>query len=414
MHSKLTTLNTLYSLLLVLFGASSWALSQCANNVSILDGETINFCGNVPNHLNASPGFNNYNWVGNVQGQGEQGLITGTGWIYVIAQDSDNCTSIDSAFVSFWLINSNPSINSSNGLYMCENGGSTILSVNAYNPVSYQWSTGSTSSNIDVTTPGIYSVNVYDQNGCYMTDSIEILPAEFTVEAVGGNSICTSQSVTLVANGGTSYTWSTGETSNQISVAPTTRTDYQVTISDGSCIETVSITIDAHQLPSHSMPDTLFLMPGEVGYVTAPSGLASYQWDPPQDMTAPTGATPGFRGMESADVLFIGQSATTGCTLYHNIRFQIINLTIPDGFSPNGDGKNDFFVIPEIIPYQASLKVWNRWGDIVYEADKYANLWDGTCQGNMCAGNGNLPEGTYFYTLEVKGRTITGTITLKR
>lgn len=414
MHSNKTTPIILFSLLLALIGASSLAYSQCANNVSINEGETITLCGNVPNFLSATPGFSNYQWTGNVSGSGATAEITGTGWIYISAQDADLCTSIDSAFISYWLINSNPNIASSNGLHICENGGSTILTVDAYNPVSYQWSTGSTNNNIDVTTPGIYFVDVYDANGCFMRDSIEILPAAFTIEAIGGNSICKQQSVTLVASGGTTYTWSTGETANQISVSPTTQTVYQVTIEDGTCIETLSITINVHELPSHNMPDTLFLMPGEIGYVTAPVGLSSYLWDPSTDMTSANGPTSGYRGMESGSVLFIGQSATTNCNLYHAIYFQIINLTIPEGFSPNGDGKNDFFVIPEITAYNASLQVWNRWGDLVYESDNYQNQWDGTCQGPMCVGNGNLPEGTYFYSMEIKGRTITGNITLKR
>ena len=89
-------------------------------------------------------------------------------------------------------------------------------------------------------------------------------------------------------------------------------------------------------------------------------------------------------------------------------------MTIPEGFSPNNDGRNDFFVIPEINPYNASLKIWNRWGDIVLEDDHYQNTWDGTCRGPLCTGSGPVPDGTYFYTLEVKERTITGNITIKR
>ncbi len=73
-------------------------------------------------------------------------------------------------------------------------------------------------------------------------------------------------------------------------------------------------------------------------------------------------------------------------------------LFIPEGFSPNGDGINDFFVIPlleedpESYP-RAELTVFNRMGQVVYHAQPYRNDWDGTARGSLQP----LPEGTYWY-----------------
>ncbi|MFT6244866.1 MAG: gliding motility-associated-like protein, partial [Crocinitomicaceae bacterium] len=62
-----------------------------------------------------------------------------------------------------------------------------------------------------------------------------------------------------------------------------------------------------------------------------------------------------------------------------------------------------------------NLVVWNRWGDVVYQADNYANDWNGTCQAPRCIGQGeDLPEGTYFYQVDAKGVTKEGYVTLKR
>ena len=69
------------------------------------------------------------------------------------------------------------------------------------------------------------------------------------------------------------------------------------------------------------------------------------------------------------------------------------NCIIPDGFSPNGDGVNDVYVIPcnDMYP-AATLKVYSRWGDEVWQSDgPYQNNWDGKNeQGVIC------PTGTYF------------------
>lgn len=67
-------------------------------------------------------------------------------------------------------------------------------------------------------------------------------------------------------------------------------------------------------------------------------------------------------------------------------------------FTPNGDGINDVFIIPELeerpdeFP-KNSLVVINRWGDVVYEAQPYGNDWDGT---HYKTGK-PVPPGTYFY-----------------
>ncbi len=72
-------------------------------------------------------------------------------------------------------------------------------------------------------------------------------------------------------------------------------------------------------------------------------------------------------------------------------------------FTPNGDGSNDTFIIPELLNNPAdfpdnSLTVFNRWGDVVYEAKPYNNDWDGT---HYQTGE-PLPPGTYFYLARLR------------
>ncbi len=71
----------------------------------------------------------------------------------------------------------------------------------------------------------------------------------------------------------------------------------------------------------------------------------------------------------------------------------ILDIKIPNAFTPNGDGRNDFFSIPGLETYQANeLTILNRWGATVYERKGYQNDWTGE----------GLNEGTYFYVLKIK------------
>jgi gliding motility-associated-like protein len=83
------------------------------------------------------------------------------------------------------------------------------------------------------------------------------------------------------------------------------------------------------------------------------------------------------------------------------------NFFIPEGFSPNGDNKNDVFVIkglPEDV--DNVLTIYNRWGNKVYSKSNYDNSWNGTPNVNGTLGTEKLPPGTYYYILEFKGGDI--------
>ena len=75
-------------------------------------------------------------------------------------------------------------------------------------------------------------------------------------------------------------------------------------------------------------------------------------------------------------------------------------LHIPGGFSPNGDGKNDRFVIGNTGNDKISLEVYNRWGNAVYKNSDYKNTWDGKCNQGLHLGD-DVPEGTYYYIITV-------------
>jgi len=76
-------------------------------------------------------------------------------------------------------------------------------------------------------------------------------------------------------------------------------------------------------------------------------------------------------------------------------------VLIPNGFTPNGDGYNDFFVIEGIERFpNNSIQFFNRWGNLVYSTDDYQNDWAGKSTSQYNVGGEDLPTGTYYYMFD--------------
>ena len=78
-------------------------------------------------------------------------------------------------------------------------------------------------------------------------------------------------------------------------------------------------------------------------------------------------------------------------------------LQISEGFSPNTDKVNDTFTIKCIEDYpNNTLKIYNRYGTLVYETSNYKNQWNGVANRGVPISNNRLPVGTYYYVLHIK------------
>ena len=87
-------------------------------------------------------------------------------------------------------------------------------------------------------------------------------------------------------------------------------------------------------------------------------------------------------------------SSVAVCRL--NLRLSKFSLIIfiPNSFTPNNDGKNDFFIPINLDQYpNPSIMIYNRWGQLVYENENYQNNWDGS---HYLSGE-QLNEGLYYY-----------------
>ncbi len=106
---------------------------------------------------------------------------------------------------------------------------------------------------------------------------------------------------------------------------------------------------------------------------------------------------------------------SNGCdTATVTIYLACVDIVIFTAVSPNRDGENDMFYIAGIEEFpQSELRIYNRWGNIVYQVRNYQNDWMGTWKNNQ-----ELPDGTYFYQLELNepndNRTFEGFLELHR
>jgi gliding motility-associated-like protein len=93
-----------------------------------------------------------------------------------------------------------------------------------------------------------------------------------------------------------------------------------------------------------------------------------------------------------------------------DVIISVRDIIIPEGFSPNGDNKNDFFTIPGIQNASSSeVKIFNRWGNEIYQSVSYKNDWNGENQSGEA-----LPDDTYYYIIFIEERKFSGYIIIRR
>ncbi|MNU77255.1 C protein alpha-antigen precursor [compost metagenome] len=201
---------------------------------TITAGGTTTFCLGGAVTLTSSTGTS-YLWS---TGETTQSInVTAAGSYTVQITDANGCQSTPSAPTTITVnpIPAAPNITAGGATTFCT-GGTVTLSSSA--GVSHLWSTGETGSSINVTSSGSYTVQITDANGCQSPSSsptvvtVNALPATPTITSFGSTTICTGESVILTSSTGTSYLWSTGETTPSITV--TTAGSYTVQVTNAS------------------------------------------------------------------------------------------------------------------------------------------------------------------------------------
>lgn len=411
--------------------ALSFILSEPDTNY-VFAGTDQNLCmGAGGAQLNASaPVLGNYTWspvIGLSQSNISNPVLTvDTTITYVVTfTDNNNCTYRDSVLInSVKIFLTDTVINSASDCFSA-NGAINITVSGGTSPYTFSWTNGSSTEDISLVTAGAYTVTISESGvlNCstsFTFDIPSVLPV--TVNTSSDTTYCSGDSVLLSANGGGTYLWTEigGAligTSNPILVQPNIGLNtYIVTGSNGSCSDKDTINITLLPTPIADAGVNVETLEGNAeligGNPTGPAG-ATYSWYPSDGVKDISSSNPSVNPSETT-TYYVLVTNNLGCKAIDSVRVIVYpSIIVPSGFTPNGDGANEKWIIDFIYKYpESTVQVYNRWGQLLYEsAPGYPEPWDGKYNGN------DLPVGTYYYIIDVKQPLIkpyTGPITIMR
>ena len=261
---------------------------------------TLTICEDQTTTLFASGGTS-YLWSNG----STQAMITvnTTGTYSVTTTNSYGCTATATASV---LVNPVPSISITGETDICQ-GQSTILSVISNTASQYEWNNGEHNSSIAVTGAGQYSVTATNSYGCVSTASHQVAVHPVPEPTVFGSlTVCLGSSTTLTATGGTAYQWSTGETTSNVVVSPTTNQTYVVTVTNAyGCLKSTAVTVAVAPLPNLTINGNTTICAGNSTTITA-VGASTYAWS--------TGAQTGNVSISNEGMYYVTATNAQNCT----------------------------------------------------------------------------------------------------
>lgn len=352
-------------------------------------------------------------------------------FVVIVTDSCDLTTAYDTVIIT--IATSPMTISAGNDVTLfCPGQSTTLIStVNGGSPgYTFNWFPGNVNTP-NYTIPAVnqtttYVLSVTDQCNVTIYDTVTVFVDYTPLNVIGnsGDSVLQCEGndhfidiYTIIADGTAPYTfsWSNLSTDSVVSVNVTNPTTYIVTVTDAcnfSVTDTINFTFAPYSPITLSLSGADSICIGSTTPITANvnDGL------PPYSFTWADGI--GFSGNTNP----INYSSLTGgsqiitvtvidqCGNAEQAQFPIeviaCEITIPNVFTPNGDGKNDFLVIENIEYYPDNkIVIFNRWGNKIFEKQGYQNDWDGD----------GHSDGTYFFILELNDfaeRVFKGTITI--
>ncbi len=344
------------------------------------------------------------------------------GSYYVFARDEDNRYFRDTIFINEpvkMTIFSNITPASCNSF---SNDGAIDVTVNgAQGEVDYQWSTGSTSEDLNNINAGKYWISTTDENGCTASDTIEV-PALTKVIADAGKdtAVCFGDELRLNGYGGTSLVWYPAEGLSDTAIAnPLVETTEDRTfilrasgMDDCYDLDTVNITVYP-RFGLDAGPDTTITDDQSLTINTEGGPYLSYKWEPAAGIDDTASANPTLSPSQTTTYI-VSAETEDGCIDRDTLTITIAEkLVIYNAFSPNGDGINDYWDIDYASLYpEMTVEVFNRWGERLFSSKGYTDdkRWDGRFKGT------DVPVGTYYYVVVPYpgASAITGPVTIVR
>ncbi len=279
-----------------------------------------------------------------------------------------------------------------NSSFVWDVKGGQLISTNGSDSVRIHWDITASAHHLSV-------VEVSDK-GC-IGDTMYaqvIIASPPQAEIYGPDSVCRDETVLLTSSFAQTYEWSTGDTSAEIMLKVRTDTLIALKVDDGCGTDSTSMFIYALPKPHASFHATPSIARTGKSVNLIASSMQNnwfYSWivdndtlDKHHPSVYHTFSQEGLHEI----MLMVENRYHCYDTAYMLIeaREEMVNT-----FSPNGDGINDLWEIPE-LKGNNSCKVWiyDRWNGEVFYSEGYNKPWDGTHNGN------DVPEGSYFYIIK--------------
>jgi len=261
--------------------------------------------------------------------------------------------------------------------------------------LSYLWSNAQSGPviQVDPADTTLYTVTVTDLHGCSNTAVASVMIIQPPSTALPADTaVCYGDMIEITAQGGEQYAWNTGAQSDRIVVSPLVQTTYIVTVTDHhGCQNTSAITVFVSPEMTVRIYASLDTICRGSEMVLNADGAALFQWST-GDLTPSINVQPGYTTAyyvtATSPFMDILCSNTQEFTL--NVR-ECSTLFFPNAIVPKGYNNlfkpvGDFSTI-----YGYSLRIFDRWGKMVFETKQADSGWDGTFDGDF------LPAGVYLY-----------------
>lgn len=333
--------------------------------------------------LQAPPGFMNYSWSPNynISAINTQQVIVSpvVDTTYtLIAEKTPGCFGYDTIRIT---VNTSPTIALGTDQSFCA-GDSLLLDAGA-GFSQYLWNNGSAAQGLTVNTAGSYSVIGTTAAGCRSFDTLIVLNV-YPLPVVSLNkdsSLCTGDLKTLDAgNGFANYSWSTGNNSQSIIVNDLGV--YSVIVTDNNGCKAGDTTRITTMFPKPSGflgADTAICAYWGL-QLKANANFDQYKWS--------TGSTASSINIRQTGIFWLQVKDDNGCFGKDSITIDPKDcgkgFFMPTGFTPNNDGKNDLLkpiILGDVVQYQ--FRIYNRWGELIFETTDVNKGWDGAYKGKF-------------------------------
>ena len=247
-----------------------------------------------------------------------------------------------------------------------------------------------------------YVVTGVSDKGCVKNDTVYVrVRKPFKVQVTPGDTLCAGEQMKMNASGADQYQWTpaTGldnAASASPKASPNTTTVYTVVGKDNdNCFtDTGHVTVKVYPIPTIFAGNDTTVNTGSTVRLspTWSKDVTSFNWAPAGGLSCTNCSTPmtDVKGSATYKVTATNQG---GCAASDDITITSVcngnNFFIPNTFSPNGDGMNDVFYVRGKGVYNIhSLRIFNRWGQLVFEkrnfmANDQSAGWDGKINGNV-------------------------------